>query len=51
MKKRLNRNHIKSKKIYFKKGKNIIAEDRDLFWKKYNVDGVIKNFAFRFSID
>ena len=42
MKKRLNRNHIKSKKIYFKKGKNIIAEDRGLFLKKYNVHGVIK---------
>ena len=42
MKKRLNRNPIKSKKIYFKKGKNIIAEDRDLFLKKYNVHGVIK---------
>ena len=42
MKKRLNRYPIKSKKIYFKKGKNIIAEDRDLFFKKYNVHGVIK---------
>ena len=33
---------MKLEKIYFRKGKNIIAEDRDLFWKKYNVDGVIK---------
>ena len=41
MKKRLNRS-IKSKKIYFKKGKNIIAEDGDLFLKKYNVHGFIQ---------
>ena len=37
MKKRLNRYPVKSKKTYFKKGKNIIAVDSDLFLKKYNV--------------
>ena len=42
MKKHLNRYPIKSKKIYFKKEKNIIAEDSDLFLKKYNAYGVIQ---------
>ena len=42
MKKHLNRYPIKSKKIYFKKEKNIIAEDRDLFLKKYNAHGFIQ---------
>ena len=42
MKKHLNRYPIKSKKIYFKKEKNIIAEDRDSFLKKYNAHGFIQ---------
>ena len=42
MKKHLNRYPIKSKKIYFKKEKNIIAEDRDFFLKKYNAHGFIQ---------
>ena len=37
MKKRLNRYPIKLKKIYFRKGKNIISENIDVFLKKYNV--------------
>ena len=37
MKKRLNRHPIKLKKLYFRKGKNIISENIDVFLKKYNV--------------
>ena len=37
MKKGLNRYPIKSKKIYFRKGKSIISENIDVFLKKYNV--------------
>ena len=37
MKKRLNRYPIKLKKIYFRKGKNIISENIGVFLKKYNV--------------
>ena len=37
MKKRLNRYPIKLKKIYFRKGKNIISENMGVFLKKYNV--------------
>ena len=37
MKKRLNRYPTKLKKIYFRKGKNIISENIDVFLKKYNV--------------
>ena len=54
MKKSLNKNSIKiirkkwfelrerPKKIYFKKGKNIIAKNFNLFLKKYKIDNVIK---------
>ena len=37
MKKYFNRHTIKLKKIYFRKGKNIISENIDVFLKKYNV--------------
>ena len=37
MKKRLNRYPTKLKRVYFKKGKNIISENIDVFLKKYNV--------------
>ena len=50
MKKRLNRYPIKSKKTYFKKGKNIIAVDSDLFLKKYNVHGFIRIFRSDFKL-
>ena len=50
MKKRLNRYPIKSKKTYFKKGKNIIAVDSDLFLKKYNVHGVIQILRSDFKL-
>ena len=37
MKKHFNRHPIKLKKIYFRKGKNIISENTGVFLKKYNV--------------
>ena len=42
IKKIINRSPIKSKKIYFKKGKNIISENINIFKKKYNVHRVIR---------
>ena len=42
MKKRLNRHPIKIKKIYFKKGKNIISENISFFHKKYNINAIIQ---------
>ena len=36
MKKNFNRHPIKLEKIYFRKGKNIISENIDVFLKKYN---------------
>ena len=42
IKKIINRNPIKSKKIYFKKGKNINSENINNFKKKYNVDKIIR---------
>ena len=41
MKKHFNRHPIKLKKIYFRKGKNIISENFGVFLKKYNVHGII----------
>jgi len=42
MKKRFNRFPIKLEKIYFRKGKNIISENIDVFFKKYNVHNCIQ---------
>ena len=42
IKKNINRSPIKSKKIYFKNGKNIICENINSFKKKYNVDRIIR---------
>ena len=37
MKKNFNRHPVKLKKVYFKKGKNIISENINFFHKKYNI--------------
>ena len=37
MKKNFNRQPVKLKKVYFKKGKNIISENINFFHKKYNI--------------
>ena len=42
MKKRFNRLPTKFKKIYFRKGKNIISKNVHVFFKKYNVHGGIQ---------
>ena len=42
MKKSFNRYPLKLKKIYFRKGKNIISENIDVFLKKYNVHLLIQ---------
>ena len=42
MKKRLNRNPTKLKKLYFRKGKNIISMNPSVVSKKYNIHRVIK---------
>ncbi len=42
MKKRLNRNPTKLKKLYFRKGKNIISKNHSVVSKKYNIHHVIK---------
>ena len=42
MKKYFNRYPMKLKKIYFRKGKNIISENICVFMKKYNVDAGIQ---------
>ena len=42
MKKRINRYPIQSGKLYFRKGKNIISENENVFHKKYNIHFVIK---------
>ena len=42
MKKRLNRYPIKLTKIYFRKGKHIVAKNFTLFLKKYDVHGIIQ---------
>jgi hypothetical protein len=42
MKKYFNRYPINSKKIYFRKGKNIVSKNKDIFLKKYNVHHCIK---------
>ena len=42
MKKNFIRQPIKWKKIYFRKGKNIISKSESIFYKKYNIHRVIK---------
>ena len=42
MKKSFNRLPIKLKKIYFKKGKNIISKNPNVFLRKYNIHHVVK---------
>ena len=50
MKRNFNRYPIKLKKIYFKKGKNIIFENINIFCKKYNIHGEIKLFHSDFKL-
>ena len=42
MKKYFNRYPIKLKKIYFRKGENIVSENLSVFYKKYNVHSAIQ---------
>ena len=42
MKKNFNRHPVDPKKIVFRKGKNIISENRNTFYKKYSIHGIIQ---------
>tara|TARA_B100000787_G_C16051846_1_gene231611 strand:- start:75 stop:596 length:522 start_codon:yes stop_codon:yes gene_type:complete len=50
MKKNLNRYPIKEKKIYFRKGKNIISKNKGIFLKKYNAHEFIKILRSDFKL-
>ena len=50
MKKNFNRYPIKLEKIYFRKGKNIISKNKDVFLKKYNVHHCIKILRSDFKL-
>ena len=50
MKKHFDRYPIKSKRIFFRKGKNIISRNRSVFCKKYNVHCDIKILRSDFKL-
>ena len=50
MKKYFNRYPVKVKKIYFRKGKNIISGNLSVFNKKYNVHSVIQILDLDFKL-
>jgi len=50
MKKSFNRYPLKLKKIYFRKGKNIISENTGVFLKKYNVHLAIQILRSDFKL-
>jgi hypothetical protein len=50
MKKYFNRYPMKLKKIYFRKGKNIISKNKGVFLKKYNVHHCIKILRSDFKL-
>ena len=50
MKKHFDRYPIKSKRIFFRKGKNIISRNRSIFCKKYNVHCDIKILRSDFKL-
>jgi hypothetical protein len=50
MKKYLNRYPVNSKKIYFKKGKNIISKNKGIFLKKYKAHHCIKFLSSDFKL-
>ena len=50
MKKNFNRHPVKMKKVYFRKGKNIISEDVNSFQKKYNIDAGIQILPSDFKL-
>ena len=50
MKKRFSRYPVKSGKLYFRKGKNIISKNKGVFLKKYNVHHCIKILRSDFKL-
>ena len=50
MKKRYKRQPAKWKKVYFKKGKNIISENYITFLKKYKIHAIIKILRSDFKL-